>query len=273
MSILNMNYWGWGSWIKFWLVDILVVWAWGWWGWYGSYPSTWWWGWGWGVVYCTNYFITNDSGNTITVAKGSAPRTNWCCSTAFWITAYWWWAWWYWSSWNCKWLDWASWWWGWYYSSYWCWGTGSQWNNWWHACYYWAPAWWWGWGAWETGCDAVGCKWWAWWAWKAYSISWTTVYYWAWWWWGWEQNCCWAWWTWWWWTWYCNICNANWYWAWWWGVTWCANWWCWCQGVVIIRYKTDWSCYINCATWWTKYTCGDYTIHRFTSNWTFCIVS
>jgi hypothetical protein len=66
---------------------------------------------------------------------------------------------------------------------------------------------------------------------------------------------------------------------WWWGggAYWCSTysqascaWWDWCQWIVILRYKTDWSCWIsNQSRWWTKTTCWDYTIHTFTdTSWT-----
>ena len=47
----------------------------------------------------------------------------------------------------------------------------------------------------------------------------------------------------------------------------------WCPWIAVVRYKTDWSMWINCATWWCVYCCNWYTIHCFTSDWTFCIVS
>jgi hypothetical protein len=53
--------------------------------------------------------------------------------------------------------------------------------------------------------------------------------------------------------------------------------WNWCQWIAIVRYPTDWSYWITCATWWTVTTCTinwvEYNIHTFTSNGTFTIVS
>jgi hypothetical protein len=46
--------------------------------------------------------------------------------------------------------------------------------------------------------------------------------------------------------------------------------WNWADGKVVIVYKTDWSDWVlNTSTWWTITTSGDYTIHTFTSDWTF----
>jgi hypothetical protein len=44
--------------------------------------------------------------------------------------------------------------------------------------------------------------------------------------------------------------------------------------MVEICYTTDGSYWIKNATWGDCcYTCGDYCVHRFTSNWTFTVVS
>jgi hypothetical protein len=51
-------------------------------------------------------------------------------------------------------------------------------------------------------------------------------------------------------------------------------WWAGYQWVVDICYPSDWSWGVNSATWWDScYLCNWYCVHRFTSNWTFTIVS
>jgi hypothetical protein len=45
-----------------------------------------------------------------------------------------------------------------------------------------------------------------------------------------------------------------------------------CQWVVDICYPADWSYWFSTATWGNCcYLCWDMCVHRFTSNWTFCI--
>lgn len=250
-------------------VEYIVVW---WWWWWGSmiqswYDCVWWWGWWWWDV-CA-WCITLVWSTSITIWAWWASWCNWW-DTTFWnIIAKWWCAWktnysassncksW-WDSW--KWCVWwnlsnsvqyaSSWWWGWWadwvwwswtatsYSNWWCW----QWWNWWlWKCWYW----WWGWG------------------WMPVATTCTTSYGWKW--------CCW-WWDWW----TYNNNNSNWcpatkyWWWWWWG--WCYNsqgvWWAWCKWVVFVCYLI--SCWYD-VTWWCKYTCWDYTIHCFTSDWTLTV--
>jgi hypothetical protein len=45
-----------------------------------------------------------------------------------------------------------------------------------------------------------------------------------------------------------------------------------CQWVVDICYPADWSYWFSSATWWNCcYECDWMCVHRFTSDWTFCI--
>lgn len=149
----------------------------------------------------------------------------------------------------------------------WC-GWASV-NN-WQSCPRWA--------------DVSFAFWWYWWAWTAWwagYVSWNTIYWWTWW--NWIQTDIdwtmrrYAWWAWWWWQFSCQWSNYSivlWqHWCW---HDWC--WWSghpdscyWCDWIVVVRYKTDWSCWFSHATWGCKYTCWDYTIHCFTSSDTFCI--
>lgn len=264
------------SWPKTWYVDVLVVW-WGWW-WLG-----WWWGWGW-VLICQNVGILLWSSYDITVWCWWC----WLCYTKSWecskwgnskfssITALWWWGWG--SCYNViwGWVDWWSGWWAWpnwqCQTIAWKWAEG-MWCDGWVPWNYWGGWWWWAWvqGSWVT-CN--GCLWWNGWNWKQSDISWQNCYYW--WWWGgvsfnnmprscWWLGGWWAWWI----RWNGNIwCSATSYWWWWWGGATC--WWNWYQWIVIVRYKTDWSCWISNWNWWVKYTCWAYTIHCFSAVWTFC---
>lgn len=242
------------------IVEVLVVWWW--WAWTCCF---WWWG-GWGVV--RTPFPISWWSATITVWAGGVNKwCAWCQSKIVsWdnsVCATWWTAWW-----------WEFWWnsWKWYINS----GLVQAQNNWWTWCCdsRWAEYVWWGWG------------WWAWWAWCSATTYWCGVDWWAWlywyWWWGWG----WSWaclsrtvWVWidWWGTWEnrCskrNSCNANNYWwgGWWWqrGTA------CWCQWVVEICYSQYWMSWFSSATWWNCcFYCNWMRVHRFTSNWTFTIVS
>ena len=181
----------------------------------------------------------------------------WCQSSAFWEIAYWWWS----RSTNNVWNSWWSWaWWpasaySWNCYYWWSWCTW-QWNNWWRAYLTNAWWWWWAWSAWE---DWTASKWWNGWLGKCSCISW---------------ECCWYSWGWGWIHWWCGMCwwgnaqcPATTCWSWGWGTT-SSSWTAWGNWLVIIRYKTSWS-HIIWANWWCKYVCWDYTIHCFTSNWTF----
>ena len=221
----------------------------GWWGWLIS----WWWGgavcmwllanpetlcatiWAWGVggSWCNFYNIPS-------CPWGDTTLSWWIC-----IVAGWW----------CAWGEsgwWASWaWYAWWNSAGSCWKCGKG-----------------GWGwAGGKGCNGSGTVWGTWWVGK--------FWYWGW---GWGTSWC-AWW------WasdwggrgsYNNqtCCNATNYWWWGWGNYAWEDAWDWCQWVVDICYPSDWSWLINSATWWDCcFTCDGFCVHRFTSNWTFTIVS
>ena len=264
---------------KYWFVDVLVVWG-GWWwgGWWGS-SCVWWGWWAWWVVYAESYPLISTV-ETVSVTiwgwwSGSYSDGSWCdswnayCSRSSCfkdIVAYWWWQWW--------WIQfasaqiWASWWWWWSWSydragagavaGWWCWNNWANWvsgGN-------------WGWG-WWAGSAWNWCNWWS--A-LQYDISWTMQYYWG----GWAWWCSSSatWWIpgcWWWCSWWnnCPWCNATW--CWWWGWwAWYWKWWTWWDWVVIVRYKTDGSCWVLPQSYgWCKYTCWDYTIHCFTAWGTF----
>ena len=252
---------GWGGWV--WYIDYLMVWWW----WGGWCYWAWWWGWviemfcQW--VYWIQYPIKIGAW---WAAQWDSLDWRWWDTIFMWM-AYWWWRW---GSDVQQFADWwvNSWWWG-------NWAIYSAGLIWWWAYCWWSrsscSAWWWGWWAWWNWCNASERKWWDWWIWVKSSISWTQYWYW-WWWWGssyrasWS-NPTWCWVDWWWDWWYYNTnwCDATYYgWWWWW------KWGRWYQWVVIIRYKTDWSCWVTTAsTWWCKYTCWAYTIHCFTSDWVF----
>lgn len=247
------------------IIEALVVW----WGWAGNKVNEckWgWWGW-WGVA--RNYLtITNWTASVVVwswwTTKGAAWTTSCVTSGTNKIWARWW----FW--WNNNW--WTSWWWNKNNTSTVC-ASYAWWTWYWDWTYPRWWGWWWGWAwwVWCPSCTAVG-TWWDGWPWL----------YWYGWWWGWGSGCSWWWkyWIWidWWGCWetQCwarhNKCNATNYW--WWGGWWYGVFWVWCQWVVDICYPSDWSFWFTCATWWTK-TLIDNTIcrHRFTSNWTFTIVS
>ena len=261
------------------VVDLLVL---AWWGWGWKWWSMTQWGWGWAgwLIYCLSTIIVPSASNSITVWAWWWPWCKWCNSSFLSYTAIWWWNW----SDYLTWWTWGSWWWAvWTYSdmgSWWAW-TEWQWYNWWWGWYSnqtWAWTWWgWGW-AWWAWCSAFTNSWWTWGIWiitditgtelcMAWGWGWAWYYWWAAWsyWWGnWWQQSRWdaSYWLW---------KNATTYWSWGWGWGWCCswNWWSWCQWIVVVRYLT--ACWYN-ASWWCKYTCGNYTIHCFTSNGTLCFV-
>lgn len=123
--------------------------------------------------------------------------------------------------------------------------------------------WWWGWAFWEwwnwVGSNTrTGTVWGDWGEWLISDITGTTAYY------GrWGAGATdrdsWQHWT--------DWTTHTWYGV-WGGIQWSAQGW-----VVIIRYPTDWSYGINSATWGTVTTSWGYTIHTFTSDGTFTIVS
>lgn len=236
---------------------MLIAWWWGWW-----YQ---WWGWAWWVIHCEN--ICAMWGSTACVViwwwgtywGWTNQWNNWWASclilTGCTYTAVWWWWGWGGTNSNLYWRGWGSWWWGWYCQSAWAWWnwTAWQWCKWWTGWNRWWG--WWGWVCWNWG-NFSGGYWWNWWLWLTTDISWTSQSF-AWWW-GW------------------NGWNRVWYWCcWWWNgkqnATTCWSWWgncaTWAGWILILRYPT--ACWYN-VTWWTKYTCWDYTIHCFTSNWCLC---
>lgn len=242
---------------KSYFADVLVVW---WWGGYSTTNSYYAWGWWWGwVIECLYFPIKRN--NAVTVWGCGAARTNWGNSSFSGLIALggWWWG-----S-GCLWASWGG---GEYnYGGRWM-GTMSQGFNWGtnlSSCSgndHWAWGWWWGaWWAW--GNAPSRCHWGDGGSGKYSIIMW--CFYGAW----------WAGWSW------CYTSPASpWY---WWGNCWSGWSWCWGSGkvgvscgtcwIVAVRYPTDWSYGIHCATWGDcVYTCDWYTIHCFVTNWTFCIV-
>lgn len=237
-------------------VNYLIVWWWG----------GWWTGWWWGGAVCHWELELSSTTYSVVVwwcwcggGKCAAASCPWCCSSFGWITANW-------GQWWVVWISWV-WWTSWSGciggcrttsdNFRWAWGGGwatSRWcNN--NVCYWWAWGCWYGWYGWWGG-----------WAWVC-NWYWGAAY--DWWWCGWWRLN--------------NGCNAtN---CWWWGGgAWCAAagswsayqncvWWNWACWVVDICYPADWSYKITCATWWTKSLVSWMCVHRFTSNWTFTIVS
>lgn len=245
------------------LIEFLLVWG-GWpWG-KGTRRWAWWGGGAWGVVYCAEFSFA------------------WSMNVVIW-------AWWCRIEWNQAatlydynyakpscfgdiiaygggiggyrgyynyWLAWAS---GWWSPNYNTWTGGAscpwQWHDGWSGC--WGA--WWGWGY----CEPWGCgELWSYgWHWLCSDITWQYCRYWSGWWGGGSA---------------CNEASYG------WGnpaTTWCAatsrwggwgawTWnnyasWAWCQWIFVVRYPT--ACNYN-ISWWCKYTCGDYTIHCFTSD-------
>lgn len=247
-------------------VDFLLIWWGGAWSWVWCVSTYWrWWGgWAWWYIECKWYEVWCWLCYCVVVWSWWAWKYNWKWSdwwdSCFWmLVAYWWWAWWNSTS---NWNSWWSWWWAWRADSWSCPGTPSawgglwccwQWHNWWWSWTCNQRAWWWGWAWWEWSWNWVWYDF-KWWIWKCSDITWECVRY-AWWWawyWGWQCWCTWCWaggsgvWR--------NSTSCNW-----------KNW------IFVVRYHTDGSDGISCATGWTKYTCWYYTIHCFTSNWFFCI--
>ena len=257
----------WGGW-----AEILLVWWWGgwalWWNTAFNYKNTGWWGGGgWWIKYTTftpeiwcsytvniwqwwAWWYVDNSSNFI-------EACNWW-DTCFWAeVALWWWKWWIGCWWN--WWSWGGW--GWWNAA-WLW-TEWEWYNWWAG---WGRAWWWGWWGGGCWCNAGFNDWGCWWSWFKTIFFWNEQNLWG----GWGGwNRCWAgWWT----------FSWCWWWGWWWWFTYNYSynygWWNGVSWLVWVRYRTDWSSGINCATWWDCcYVCWERTIHCFTSNWTFTIVS
>lgn len=262
-------------------VDLTAVgwWGAGWGGWYCCdgyhFAGSWWWG---GEVLSGKYVLEKKSYDVVIWCWGKHVSGGHDTSKYPWYTS--------------SWLDWgdtkfgaitAHWWQG--AKNY----SNSLCSIWWTSWggYSWATpqrrcwgGWWWGAGAAWAACWCPFRHWGNGWAWKCWF---------GWWWWGGtyyfnSQDCWWAWGTWGGWAWWnCdqNWCNATCYW-WWWG--WWAsryegtyNWGDGCQWIVIVKYASDWSDWISCATWGTVTTETiddvEYCVHTFTANWTFCIVS
>ena len=218
--------------------DIFVKALWVWWGWGWDKNYFWRWGGWWEVI---NAIINAQDTMCIIIWSWWASNTNWWDTKIWNLTVKWWKSW---NNWGTSW-SWCSWW-G---------GTGLGWGGWW-----WASA------NWSNWHDQY--YWWSWWAWL----------YWYWWWWGgWSYHWWWNWCDWWWnwwtsWAWSNATCYG--WWGWWNGNTDSVNAGSWCKWLVEICYKTDWSCGFCTATWWNScFTCNWYKVHRFTSNWTFTIVS
>ena len=240
-------------------IEFLLVW-WGWWGW-NINKASWWW-WAWWLLHCCDYLITSWQYCVVvwdwwwTWAWYSQTEWfNWCNSTFDWITAYWWWGW-AGTSWYNYWQNWWSWWW-WGWCAWWTW-CAWQWHNW--GCWAWysssSSGWWGWWWAGSNWCNWQRTYWWLWWTWCTLNISWVSYTYSK----GWDGSAC------------LGSCwtPGNWvnYWDWWWWACWC-NWYCWHSWIFIARYPT--ACWYS-IIWWCKYTCGDYTIHCFTSDWTLTVV-
>lgn len=264
------------------LIDWLLVWWW--WAWGRSCCRSWgWWGWGW-VVHCESYDLRNNQ--CIIIGSWGVWQTT--CHLAdcwkwgdscFWsIVAYGW----GWGGGMCcctVWSPWGNGWsWGWASSCTCAWWTAvdGQWKKWATGTNYLGS--WWGWYTcpWKTWCycsytTTAACYWGIGWCGYCSDISWTAVRYangWSWWgckstpWmcgggaWGCYTSACACW----------KNATTPWSWG---GGAWnnaCkCPWWNGADGIFIARYPT--ACWYN-ITWGCKYTCGDYTIHCFTSNWT-----
>lgn len=242
---------------------LLIAWWWGWW-YANNVNNSWWWGWAGWVIQCSNYLLDIWSYCIVIWAWGSSGTSSagWNGgNSCFWdFIACWWWGW----GFANTWCAWWSWWWAWFNLSYWSYAWGSwinwQWYAWWCSYQNAWWGWWWAWQAWWNWAGAGSYIWWSWWNWIQSDISWTMTWY-AWWgtWWSYRncdfgvsgcgQSCCGGWWIW------GRYCYA-----WTWGA-----WRCW---VFILRYPT--ACWYD-ITWWTCYTCNDYTIHCFTSNSTLTV--
>lgn len=240
-------------------IDVLLVWAWGtWW-------LCWWWGWGWEVICLKKHILEYD--NPI-VSVGTSATCLWK------LIAYRWGNWincWvnYWFVWNC-WPA-LNWWgWGWWGSTCWIstwWTSRNLWHEWWWTGWYGNTVmwwYWWGWGAWTPWCPAYewscynNCRSWFWWRWIQTDFSWKVecfAWWWSWFWWSPASYAlrnsnppltCWTWGTW-------NSCTS-------------ASCRAWAWWIVIIRYPSDWSYWIENAEWWEKYECNWYTYHCFKCN-------
>lgn len=285
-------------------VDALVVGGWWWWGWRsGANCSSGWWWWGGWVCFRYKYSLEWNSFPVVVWAWWTAGANTWT-------------SWWMWGnscfSWIIAWG--GGWWWGWSSSAVsWSWWCICGWSGGWAAAWYGSWTYWWLWFDWWHRWGNSYCRsfWWGWggaggspitmafmcytcamsssfashmlttpwWPWISTQFWGITITLWAggagslvqnggytdtWW---WTANSAWV--------------SNCWWWGWGWvdnSYCWCAYaWWVWWSWTVIIRYPTDWSYWINCATWWTVTTCTiswtEYKIHKFNSSWTFCIVS
>ena len=226
-------------------IGYVVVWwgggGWNWWWWWG-----WWWGW-WDVL------IWEYKWNL----------------TSFNIVIWQWWIWGCWSSctnwkdgtYSCFYNYIAKWWLG--GTASWCWWTSWSGIAWYHSSSIYS-SWWWGGasGAWCVYHWWTGCVWYWWWGWAwRYASCWQN---WLWkdWWWNWwywssleatsATNC------WWWWGWWASGCKSG------------ANWGNW---IVKLCYLTNGCNWFSCATGGIKSVEWNYTVHTFTSDWTFTIVN
>ena len=239
-------------------VDYLLVW---WWTGGNGRASCriWWWGWGWGQVlvwqsilsawdYCISIWCGGAGAVSTANCVLGCPWWDTCFN---WVVAHWWtttlcvrstrwndsWSW-------CKWWCSNNYWWGGWWGAWWAWcqngSTWTYWAQWWNwICWY---GWWGWWGAWCSSSSP--------WSWTDWGGT------------GWYGSVAW-----------CPWQNCGW----WWGWASCASWsvaWDWACWVADICYACDWSRWIHCATWGDCcYLCWDICVHRFTSDWTFTIVS
>ena len=274
-------WWGWG-----WSNSLVWGYGWNWWWWVVliSYPTDWSWGvscWCWWCVsQCWDYTIHCFTTDWEFFPFDTSSCKHFCY---LWV----WWGWW----WRCISTVRLNWWGGWWevrlgtYTvlcneipiTIWAGGNFATdgWDT--HIWYLtirwwkwtWSNVWWASWSSykwWVSSNCSSGWGWWAGWQWcRAVTTS-------GWRWWDWI---CWYWWWWWWgcggaWVdgWGNYGSNANNYWWGWWGRG------KWCQWMVEICYLEDWTCWFTTATWGDScYTCNWYCVHRFTSDWTFTIVS
>lgn len=221
--------------------DVLLV------AWWGSSASYWWW-WGGGVYLWERIWLGDKTAFSITI-WAAWNNSDWGSTTMAWIcTVYWgkkttWWdateSW-------CAWLK---------LNRYAWWKSVTTTNK--NGYWWWGGAFWKGWD-WKGASTVQDTIWGDWWEWLISDISGSTQYYGRWgaWWTSTDGGYHWTYWT-----------THTWYWV-GGGIQWTAQSW-----VVIIRYPTDWSYGINSATWWTVTTSWGYTIHTFTENGTFTIVS
>lgn len=204
-------------------------------------------GWGWGWVYLwERVWLWSQSSFCISVwAAGSWEWCSGCPTSMEWIRTV------TWGASQCVYNWWAS---GrnWLSLNIHSWGVGEG-----TCCRGYGWGWWavGAWGRWIWASGASCTVWWNWWEWVISDITGCVGYY------GYggagsSHNGCWT-----------QGYTCVWY-----GVGWYRSTSA-CQWVAIIRYPSDWSYWISCATGGTVTTCNWYTIHTFTCNGTFTIVS